>query len=70
VAIRWPFAGRFGTFLKFEATFGGHNKFWWANSDGSASRETYDEPSEARLYHGSWALAQFAGLKGGVTVWH
>ena len=35
--------------VNLEATFAGHNKFWWANSDGSANRETYDEPSEARL---------------------
>jgi hypothetical protein len=56
--------------VNFEATYGGHNKFWWANSDGSASRETYDEPTEARLYPGAWAPAQFAGLDGGVTVRH
>lgn len=62
------FSGRLRTLVNFEATFGGHNKFWWANSDGSASRETYDEPSEARLYPGSWAPAQFAGLEGGVVV--
>ncbi len=62
------FAGGLRTLVNFEATFGGHNKFWWANSDGSASRETYDEPTEARLYPGSWAPAQFAGLDGGVTV--
>lgn len=54
--------------VNFEATLAGHNKFWWANSDGSASRETYDEPSEARLYPGSWAPAQFQGVEGGVVV--
>ncbi len=48
--------------VNFSATFAGHNKFWWANADGSANRETYDEPSEARLYPGSWAAAQFQGL--------
>src|SRR5208283_4895226 len=31
------------TLVDFEATFGGHNKFWWANSNNSASTETYDE---------------------------
>lgn len=62
------FGGGLRTQVNFSATFGGHNKFWWANSDGSASRETYDEPTEARLYPGSWAPAQFQGLESGVTV--
>lgn len=62
------FPGGLQTMVNFEATFGGHNKFWWANRDGSASRETYDEPSEARLYPGSWAPAQFQGLDHGVVV--
>jgi hypothetical protein len=48
------------TTVDFEATFGGHAKFWWADSDGSASRETFDEPTEARLYSGAWAPAEFA----------
>lgn len=60
--------GGFKTQVNFSATLGGHNKFWWANSDGSASRETYDEPTEARLYPGSWAPAQWAGLEKGVLV--
>lgn len=59
---------KFRTLVNFEATFGGHNKFWWANSDGSASHETYDEPTEARLYPGSWAPAQLQGLEIGVVV--
>lgn len=63
-----PFDSSFRRLVNFEATFGGHNKFWWANSDGSASRETYDEPTEARLYPGSWAPATFAGLEGGVAI--
>jgi len=63
-----PLSASFGTLVNFEATFGGHNKFWWANSDGSASRETYDEPTEARLYPGSWAQAQFQGLDNGVLI--
>lgn len=63
-----PLSGSLRTLVNFEATFGGHNKFWWANADGSASRETYDEPTEARLYPGSWAPAQFEGLDRGVVV--
>ena len=47
------------TRLDFEATLGGHSKFWWANCDGSANRETYDVPTEARLYPGAWAPAEF-----------
>lgn len=60
--------GGLKTFINFEATLGGHNKFWWANADGSANRETYDEPSEARLYPGSWAPAQFEGLDKGLVL--
>ena len=67
-AMRQPFNGGLRTLVDFEATFGGHNKFWWANSDGSASRETFDEPTEARLYPGAWAQAQFQGLNDGVLV--
>ncbi|HZK80816.1 MAG TPA: hypothetical protein VFC46_07110, partial [Humisphaera sp.] len=44
-----PFSGDMRTLANFSATFAGHNKFWWANRDRSASRETYDEPTEARL---------------------
>ncbi len=58
------------TMVNFEATFAGHNKFWWSNADGSANRETYDEPTEARLYPGSWAPLQFQGLDKGVVVRH
>jgi hypothetical protein len=60
--------GGLKTFINFEATLGGHNKFWWANADNSASRETYDEPTQARLYPGSWAQAQFEGLDKGLTL--
>jgi len=66
--MRQPFTGGLRTLVNFEATFGGHNKFWWANSDGSASRETYDEPTEARLYPGSWAPIEFEGLESGVVI--
>jgi hypothetical protein len=64
------FRGGLRTMVNFEVTLGGHNKFWWSNADGSASRETYDEPTEAGLYPGSWAPAQFLGLDGGVLVRH
>ncbi|MFZ2654036.1 MAG: hypothetical protein WAX69_03915 [Victivallales bacterium] len=47
------------TNVDFEATLGGRTKFWWANTDGSASRETYDVPTEARLYPNAWAPAEF-----------
>ena len=57
------FTDKLRTMVNFDATVGGHDKFWWANRDGSASRETYDEPTEARLYPGSWAPAQFQGLR-------
>jgi hypothetical protein len=57
-----PFSGELRTMVNFDANFGGHNRFWWSNADGSASRETFDEPSEARFYPGSWAPALFAGL--------
>lgn len=67
-AMTEPFGEAIRTLVNFEATLGGHNKFWWANSDGTASRETYDEPSEARLYPGSWAPAVFQGIGNGVTV--
>jgi hypothetical protein len=60
--------GALRTMVNFEATLAGHNKFWWANTDGSASRETYDEPTEARMYSGSWAPLQFASLADGVVL--
>lgn len=63
-----PLTGNVRTMVNLEATFAGHNKFWWANSDGSASRETYDEPSEARFYPGSWAPAQFQRLDKNLLV--
>lgn len=56
------------TLIDFEATFAGHAKVWWANRDGSASRETYDEPTEARLYPGAWAPVRFIGLSDGVVL--
>ena len=65
-----PFAGGFTTMVNFDANLGGHDRFWWANSDGSASTETYDEPSEARLCPGSWAPARFEGLGQGLAARH
>ena len=42
----------------FDANLGGLDRFWWSNTDGSASRETFDEPTEARIYPGSWSMVQ------------
>ncbi len=67
-AMQQPFGADVRTQVNFDANLGGHLKFWWANQDGSANTETYDEPSEARLYPGSWGSAQFKGLDGGVVV--
>jgi hypothetical protein len=44
----------------FDANFGGHDRFWWSDTDGSASRETQDEPTEARFYPGAWSPIQCA----------
>lgn len=63
-----PFAGGRKTLVNFSATFAGHNRFWWSNRDGSASAETFDEPTEARLYPGSWSPAQWQDLSGGAVV--
>ncbi len=63
-----PLGSALRTRVNFDANLGGHNKFWWTNTDGSASRETFDEPSEARLYPGSWAPLMFQGLEKGVAV--
>jgi hypothetical protein len=57
------FNGAFRTQVNFDATTAGHNRFWWSNADGSASRETYDEPTEARFYPGSWAQAKFDAME-------
>lgn len=67
-AMSPSFSGKTRTLVNFDANLGGHNKFWWANTDGSANPETYDEPSEVRLYPGSWAPAQFVGLGDGIPV--
>ncbi len=54
--------------VNFDANLGGHNRFWWANTDGSANTETYDEPTESRLYPGSWATARFVAADGGLLL--
>jgi len=54
----------------FDATIGGLDRFWWANSDGSANTEAYDEPSAAKLCPGSWAPIRFDSLEHGVAVKH
>jgi hypothetical protein len=56
------------TMANFEATIGGAHKLWWSNADGSASRETRDEPTEARFYPGSWAQCAFAPLVDGLPT--
>ena len=56
------------TVVNFDANLGGHNRFWWANVDGSASVDTYDEPTEARIYPGSWAQASFTGMGEGLVL--
>jgi hypothetical protein len=59
------------TMINFEATLGGNLKCWWSNGDGTASRETNDEPTEARLYPGSWAPAHFVPIANTpVRLWH
>ncbi len=64
-ARKQPFNADFRTLVNFDANFGGHNRVWWANTDGSANIDTYDEPSEARLYPGAWAPVRFDGFGDG-----
>ena len=56
------------TTANFEMIVGGAHKQWWANADGSASREMSDEPSEAFFYPGCWGQAVFATLDQGLPV--
>ena len=56
------------TAVNFDANFGGNKKLWWSYGDGSANRETNDEPTEARFYPGSWAQCNFAPLTDGLAV--
>lgn len=50
------------TSADFAATFGGKTNFWWANVGNMSNTLTTDEPSEARLYPGAWAQAQFVPM--------
>ncbi len=68
VPVARPFSGGFRTRVNFDANLGGHHRFWWSNTDGSASRETYDEPTESRFFPGSWSLCKFAGLGDGLVM--
>ena len=62
-----PFSGALRTRCDFEANLGGHNRVWWANTDGSASAETWDEPTEARLFPGAWAPMRLAPADAGLV---
>lgn len=52
----------FRTLVNFDVNYGGNKKLWWSNADGTANRETNDEPTEARLYPGCWAQVSFVPL--------
>jgi hypothetical protein len=54
-----PLNSHVGARTNFSATIQGNCTFWWSNIDGSASTNTSDEPSEAKLYPGSWSYAKF-----------
>lgn len=62
-----PFSGALRTRCDFEANLGGHHRLWWSNADGSASTETWDEPTEARLYPGAWAPMRLAPADTGLV---
>ena len=62
-----PFSGALRTRADFEANLGGHARLWWANADGSASAETWDEPTEARLFPGAWAPLRLLPADGGLV---
>lgn len=62
-----PFSGALRTRCDFEANLGGHHRVWWSNADGSASTETWDEPTEARLYPGAWAPMRLAPADTGLV---
>ena len=62
IPSRGPFTGGTRTTADFSATLGGKTTFWWANTGGVNIALTTDEPSEARLYPGAWAQAQFADI--------
>jgi hypothetical protein len=56
------------TMGNFEVTIGGSRKLWWSNADGSASRETKDEPTEARFFPAAWSQLQFQPLVAGLPI--
>jgi hypothetical protein len=60
--------GAIHTRVDFEATLAGKTKFWWSNTDGSASTTTSDVPSEAGLYPGAWSDAEFLPLGDSMQV--
>lgn len=62
IPSRGPFAGGVRTTVDFAATFGGKTNCWWANTGGATNSLTTDEPSEARLFPGAWAQAQFIDI--------
>ena len=66
-SLKRPLSG-LNTMLDFSANFGGRNKFWWSNTDGSANTETYDQPSELRFCPGAWSAAHFQELDQGITI--
>ena len=49
----------FRTLVDFDVTLGGVTKFWWANTGKLNNTLTTDEPSEAKLFPGSWAPVEF-----------
>ena len=68
IPVSAPFSSALRTRVNFDANLGGHHRFWWSNADGSASRETYDEPTESRFFPGSWSLCRFGGLGDGLVL--
>jgi hypothetical protein len=53
------FEGNFMTGGDFSCNIQGFEKDWWVNADLQASQITWDEPSEASLYPGSWGNFSF-----------
>jgi len=50
------------TTTDFSVTLNGTTCFWWANTGRLSNTLTTYEPSEANIYPGSWAQAQFTGM--------
>lgn len=53
------FESNFMTGGDFSCNIQGFEKDWWVNADLQASQITWDEPSEASLYPGSWGNFSF-----------